>query len=382
MKRTIFAAEHDDYRASVREFLTKRVVPNYPAWSQDGIVPRSLFTECAELGAFAAVPEELGGSGVRDFRFNAVLAEEAARAAVAPALVGPILQADVCMPYLLDLTNDEQKARWLPGVADGSTIMAIAMTEPGTGSDLSGITTTAVLDGDNYIVNGSKTFITNGINADLVICAVRTGPDPHRGISLLAIERDMPGFTRGRRLEKVGMHAQDTAELAFVDVVVPSTNLLGQAGNGFFGLTANLPQERLSLAVAAIAGAAAAIDWTLEYVRERRAFGQSIGGFQATRFRLAELVTEVEITQVYVDRCVDDLVEGRLSPVDAAKAKLWATELQSRVVDACVQLHGGYGYTVEYPIARAYADSRISRIYGGTSEIMKEIIGRSLKLSN
>nr|WP_296766699.1 acyl-CoA dehydrogenase family protein [Rhodococcus sp. (in: high G+C Gram-positive bacteria)] len=382
MKRTLFDAEHDDYRASVREFVARKVQPHYTDWENDGIVPRTLFADCAALGTFAAVPEEFGGSGIRDFRFNAVLAEEAAHAAVAPALLGPVLQADVCMPYLLDLTNDEQKARWLPGIAEGTTITAVAMTEPGTGSDLAGIATTAVRDGDNYIVNGTKTFITNGINSDLVICAVRTGPDPHRGISLLVLERGMPGFTRGRRLEKVGLHAQDTAELVFVDVAVPAANLLGEEGGGFFGLTANLPQERVSLAVAAIAGAAAAVDWTLRYVRERRAFGHSIGAFQNTRFTLADLVTEVDITQCYVDRCVEELVAGRLSPVDAAKAKLWATELQSRVVDACVQLHGGYGYMAEYPIARAYADSRIARIYGGTSEIMKEIIGKSLKLNN
>lgn len=380
MERNIFDAEHDDYRASVRRFLEQRVVPEYPEWERAGIVPRSLFTDCAELGAFAAVPEEFGGAGIRDFRFNAILAEEAARAAVAPALLGPVLQADICMPYLLDLTNDEQKARWLPGVASGESVVAIAMTEPGVGSDLAGISTSAVRDGDHYVVNGAKTFITNGVNADLVITAVRTGPDPHRGLSLLVLERGMPGFERGRNLDKVGMHAQDTAELSFIDVRVPVANLIGEEGKGFFGLTSNLPQERLSLAVAAVAGAQAALDWTIDYVRERRAFGKPIGDFQATRFRLADLVTETEITQVYVDRAIEDLLAGRLSVADAAKAKLWATELQSRVIDACVQLHGGYGYMLEYPIGRAYLDSRIARIYGGTSEIMKEIIGRSLKL--
>lgn len=380
MDRKIFDDEHNDYRAAVRQFLAQRVVPDYADWEQAGVVPRSLFTESAELGAFAAVPEEFGGAGIRDFRFNAILAEEAASLAVAPAMLGVTLQADVCMPYLLDLTNDEQKARWLPGVATGELIVAIGMTEPGTGSDLSGIATTAVRQGDDYVVNGAKTFITNGVNADLVITAVRTGPDPHRGLSLLVIERGMPGFERGRNLDKVGLHAQDTAELSFTDVRVPVANLLGDEGAGFFGLTGNLPQERLSVAVAGLAAARAAIDWTIDYVRERRAFGKPIGDFQATRFTLADLVTEVDIMQTFLDRAVEDLLDERLTVVDAAKAKLWATELQGRVIDACVQLHGGYGYMLEYPIARAYIDARISRIYGGTSEIMKEIVGRSLKL--
>lgn len=380
MDRKIFDDEHNDYRAAVRQFLAQRVVPDYADWEQAGVVPRSLFTESAELGAFAAVPEEFGGAGIRDFRFNAILAEEAASLAVAPAMLGVTLQADVCMPYLLDLTNDEQKARWLPGVASGELIVAIGMTEPGTGSDLSGIATTAVRQGDDYVVNGAKTFITNGVNADLVITAVRTGPDPHRGLSLLVIERGMPGFERGRNLDKVGLHAQDTAELSFTDVRVPVANLLGDEGAGFFGLTGNLPQERLSVAVAGLAAARAAIDWTIDYVRERRAFGKPIGDFQATRFTLADLVTEVDIMQTFLDRAVEDLLDERLTVVDAAKAKLWATELQGRVIDACVQLHGGYGYMLEYPIARAFIDARISRIYGGTSEIMKEIVGRSLKL--
>jgi alkylation response protein AidB-like acyl-CoA dehydrogenase len=360
--------------------MQKDVVPHYDEWERAKIVPRSLFAQAAELGAFAAVPEELGGAAIKDFRFNAVLAEEASHLGVAPALVGPTLHADVWMPYLLELTDDDQRARWLPGVASGETITAIGMTEPGTGSDLSGIRTRAVRDGDQYVVNGSKIFITNGINADLVITAVRTGDDPHRGLSLIGIERGMEGFERGRNLEKVGTHAQDTAELSFTDVRVPVANLIGEEGKGFFGLTNNLPQERVSVAVAAISTAQAALHWTMQYVRDRRAFGKAIGEFQATRFRLAELVTEVEMTQLYVGRCIMELNAGNLSAVDAAKAKLWSTELHGRVVDACVQLHGGCGYMLEYPIARAYADSLISRIYGGTSEIMKEIVGRSLEL--
>jgi alkylation response protein AidB-like acyl-CoA dehydrogenase len=380
MDRTIFEPEHDAYRESVRAFLARDVEPDYPGWERDGVVPRGLFTRAAQLGAFAAVPEEHGGAGVVDFRFNAVLNEEAAYAGVLPALLGPILQADICMPYLLGLTNREQKERWLPGVADGSTVVAIAMTEPGAGSDLAGVRTRARRDGDHYVVDGAKTFITNGINADLVITVVRTGDDPHRGLSLLVVERDTLGFERGRNLEKMGMHAQDTAELSFTGVRVPAANLLGEEGQGFFGLARNLPQERLSIAVSAVAGSVAALRWTTGYVRERRAFGRTVGDFQATRFRLADLFTEVEITGAYVDRCIAELNAGRLTVVDAAKAKLWATEMQSRVVDACVQLHGGYGYMLEYPIARAYVDSRIQRIYGGTSEIMREIIGRSLEL--
>jgi alkylation response protein AidB-like acyl-CoA dehydrogenase len=380
MDRSIFDSDHDAYRESVQAFLDKQVLPHYDAWERGGIVPRELFAQAAELGAFASVPEEYGGAGVADFRYRAIFQEEATYAGVFPALLGPVLQADICMPYLLDLTDDEQKARWLPGVAGGDLITAIAMTEPGTGSDLSGIRTKAVREGDHYVVNGAKTFITNGINADLVITAVRTGEHPHHGLSLLVVERDTPGFERGRNLEKVGMHAQDTAELSFVDARVPATNLLGEEGTGFFGLTANLPQERLSIAVYAVAHATAALRWTLAYVRERSAFGKPVGANQAIRFRLAELVTEVEITQQYVDRCILELNDGGLTAVDAAKAKLWSTELQGRVIDACVQLHGGYGYMLEYPIARAYVDARVSRIYGGTSEIMKEIVGRSLDL--
>jgi alkylation response protein AidB-like acyl-CoA dehydrogenase len=380
MRRTLFEAEHDAYRESVRAFLQREVVPDYPEWERAGIVPRELFEKLGELGAFAAVPEEYGGAGVADFRFNTVLAEESARAAVAPAVLGANLQADVCMPYFLDFTNEEQKRRWLPGIASGESITAIGMTEPGTGSDLTGIRTTAVRDGEHYVVNGAKTFISNGINADLVITAVRTSDHPHQGLSLLVVERGMPGFERGRNLDKVGMHAQDTAELSFTDVRVPVQNLLGDEGKGFSYLTRNLAQERISVAIAGLAQASAALDWTCEYVRERKVFGARVGALQSTRHRLAELATEVDIVQHYLDQCVLELNAGRLDAVDAARAKWWATELQGRVVDGCVQLHGGYGYMLEYPIARAYADARISRIYAGTTEIMKEIVGRSLKL--
>jgi len=381
MERSIFEEEHRDYRGAAAQFMAREVAPHYTEWERDGRVSRELFVKAAELGAFASVPEEFGGAGISDFRYNAILVEEAAAAGVGPAILGPSLQADVCMPYLLELTDGDQRARWLPKVATGETILAIAMTEPGAGSDLAGIRTTAKRRGDHYVVNGAKTFITNGINADMVITVVRTGEDRHRGLSLLVVDADSPGFERGRQLEKVGMHAQDTAELSYTDVLVPIENLLGVEGEGFFGLTHNLAQERLSIAVAAIAAAEAAIRWTVEYVSQRRAFGQLLGDFQSVRFKLAELVTEAEITQHYVDRCIVELNLGRLTPEDAAKAKLWATEVQGRVIDACVQLHGGYGYMLEYPIARAYIDARASRIYGGANEIMKEIIGRSLDIS-
>ena len=380
MERTLFEPEHDAYRTSVRTFIERQVIPHYDQWEKDGIVPRSFFTGLGDLGAFASVPEEYGGAGIQDFRYNAVVAEESAYFGVGPAFLGPTLQADICMPYLLELTTDEQKARWLPKVATGESIVAIAMTEPGAGSDLSGIRTKAVRDGDHYVLDGAKTFITNGINADLVITAVRTGDHPHKGLSLLVVEGGTPGFSRGRNLEKIGMHAQDTAELVFENCRVPVANLIGVEGEGFFGLTNNLPQERLSIAVYAIAGAHQALEWTKQYVRDRKAFGNPLGSLQTVKHRLADLVTEVEITQVYVDRCIMALNDGKLSVADAAKAKLWTTELQGRVVDACVQMHGGYGYMLEYPIARAYVDNRIQRIYGGASEIMREIIGRSLKL--
>jgi alkylation response protein AidB-like acyl-CoA dehydrogenase len=380
MRRVLFEPEHEAFRDSARSFIAKEMTPHYPEWDRAGIVPRELFTRAGALGLFPAVPEEYGGAGVSDFRYNAVFSEEAAYAGVAPAALGLTLQSDVCLPYFLDLTDDEQKRRWLPRIADGTLITAIAMTEPGAGSDLSGIRTSAVRDGDDYVVNGAKTFITNGINADLVITAARTGEHPHKGLSLLVIERGMAGFDRGRNLEKVGMHAQDTAELSFTDVRVPAANLLGTEGDGFYSLTRNLPRERVALAVSALAQAAAGLEATIGYVRERTAFGKPIGSLQNTRFRLAELVTEIDVAQQFVDRCVLELCDGTLSPVDAAKAKWWTTELQGRTMDACVQLHGGYGYMLEYPIARAWIDSRISRIFGGSTEIMKEIIGRSLDL--
>jgi alkylation response protein AidB-like acyl-CoA dehydrogenase len=382
MRRALFTDEHDLFRRSFRSFVEKEIAPHHLTWEQEGIVPRELFLAAGEAGFLCvAAPEEYGGGGVDDFRYNLIIAEEIQRAGVAGSGLGITLHNDICLPYFLSLATAEQKARWLPGICSGALITAIAMTEPTIGSDLASMRTSAVRDGDHYVVNGSKTFITNGINADLVITAVKTDPSQrHKGMSLLVIERGMAGFERGRNLDKVGLHAQDTAELFFTDVEVPASNLLGQEGAGFLHLVDNLPQERLSIAMSAVAAAAQALAWTLDYAREREAFGQPIGSFQNSRFRLAEMKTEIDIAQVFVDRCVEALDAGELTAEEAAEAKWWCTELQKRVVDACVQLHGGYGYMLEYPIARAYVDARIQTIYGGTTEIMKEIIGRSLGL--
>ena len=382
MERTILEPEHEDLRASFRSWLEKEVVPHRDEWDAAGIVDRSMFTEAGRHGFLGtAVPEEFGGGGVEDFRYNLVIGEEVQAVGVGAAGLGITLHNDICLPYFLRYCTDEQKQRWLPGIASGQLITAIAMTEPGIGSDLASMSTTARRDGDCYVVNGSKTFITNGINADLVVVAVKTDPtQKHKGMSLLVLERGMGGFERGRNLEKIGQHAQDTAELFFNDVQVPVSNLLGTEGQGFLQLVANLPQERLSIAAAGVAAARAALRWTLDYVTERKAFGQPIGSFQNSKFVLAELATEIEIGQSFVDRCVVALNEGVLTADEAAMAKWWCTELQKRAVDRCLQLFGGYGYMAEYPISRAYLDARITTIYGGTTEIMKEIIGRSLGL--
>jgi alkylation response protein AidB-like acyl-CoA dehydrogenase len=382
MRRRLFEAEHEAFRESVRVFLGREVIPHVAAWESAGIVPRELFLRAGASGFLGMpIPDDFGGGGIADFRFNTVLGEEVMHAGIAAAGLGLTLHNDVCLPYFLDLATGEQQRRWLPGIASGELITAIAMTEPGMGSDLASMATTAVRRSDHYLVNGSKTFITNGINADLVVTAVKTEPQQrHQGISLLVLERGMEGFERGRNLAKLGQHSQDTAELFFRDVRVPVDNLLGEPNRGFYHMIDRLPQERLSIAISGVAGARAALDLTLAYVKNRKAFGQPIGSFQNSRFRLAEMVTEIDLAQTFVDRCIEALNDGELTVVDAAKAKWWCTELQGRVVDSCLQLHGGYGYVLEYPIARAYADARITRIYGGTTEIMKEIIGRSLGL--
>jgi alkylation response protein AidB-like acyl-CoA dehydrogenase len=380
MRRTLFEPEHVDFRESVRRFVAEEISPNHVEWEREGIVPRELFAQAAEMGMLAIqVPEQYGGAGIDDFRFNQIVSEEVGLAGVAGSGLGITLHNDICLPYFLELCSDAQRERWLPGIANGSLITAVAMTEPEVGSDLAGLRTSARRDGDDYVVNGSKTFITNGINSDLVITAVKTDPSQrHAGISLLLLERGMEGFERGRNLDKVGMHAQDTAELFFNDVHVPAENLLGEAGSGFRYMTSNLAQERLSIAIAGVAAARGALGLTVEYVKQRQAFGQPIGSFQNSRFALAEMATEVELATAFCDQAVLALNRRDLSPEDAAMAKWWSTELQGRVIDRCVQLHGGYGYMLEYPIARAFVDARVTRIYGGTTEIMKEIIGRSL----
>jgi alkylation response protein AidB-like acyl-CoA dehydrogenase len=380
VKRTLFEPEHDDFRASVRRFFAEEVAPHHERWEAEGLMPHEVFAKAGELGMLAmAVPEAYGGLGLDDFRFNQVVIEEAAYAGVTGEGLGITLHNDICLPYFLELCDDEQRERWLPGIADGTLVTAVAMTEPGMGSDLASMSTTALREDGHYVVNGSKTFITNGINADLVITAVKTDPkERHKGISLVIVERGMEGFERGRNLHKLGLHAQDTAELFFTDVPVPVANRLGEEGRGFGYLVANLAQERLSIAIAGVAAAQFALDTTLAYVRERTAFGTPVGSFQASKFALAEMKTEIELATTFCDQAVLALNRGELTAEDAAMAKWWCTELQGRVVDRCVQLHGGYGYMLEYPIARAYADARITRIYGGTTEIMKEIIGRSL----
>jgi alkylation response protein AidB-like acyl-CoA dehydrogenase len=378
MQRDIFDAEHDAFRDLARTFIAKEITPFHEQWERDGQVSRDVWLAAGRAGLLGTdVPEEYGGGGVPDFRYNAVLTEELTRAGASG--VGFPLQNDVVAPYLLRLATDEQKQRWLPGFCSGEIITAIAMTEPGTGSDLQGIQTNARRDGDAWILNGAKTFITNGIMADLVIVVARTDPAAgSRGFTLLVVERGMPGFERGRRLQKVGMKAQDTAELSFTDVRVPDANVLGEPGGGLIALMQNLAQERLSIAVGCVAGAARALELTVDYTKERTAFGQPVASFQNTRFELAEIATEVDVTQSFVDRCITELVAGRLNATDAAKAKWWASDVLKRVVDRCVQLHGGYGYMLEYPIAKAFIDSRVQAIFGGTNEIMKEIIGRRL----
>ena len=378
MERTIFEPEHLLYRDSYRSFLEQHVAPHHARWEEQNIVDRDVWIEAGKNGFLAVdAPEEFGGGGVDDFRYQCIVSEESARGGFSG--LGFTLHNDVIAPYLLELTNDEQKARWLPGFTSGELITAIAMTEPGTGSDLQGIKTTAKKDGDHWVLNGSKTFITNGINADLVIVVARTDPEAGaKGFSLLVVERGMAGFERGRNLDKVGMKAQDTAELSFDNVRVPAENLLGEEGLGFIYLMQNLPRERLSIAVVAAASMEKVLETTVQYSKDRKAFGRSIGNFQNTRFLLAELATSTTTTRVFVDHCIGLLNEKKLTVPDAAMAKYYATENQVHLIDRCLQLHGGYGYMREYSVAKAFLDSRVQTIYGGTTEIMKEVIGRSL----
>jgi alkylation response protein AidB-like acyl-CoA dehydrogenase len=382
MRRQLFDPAHDAYRERVRAHLAREVVPHQQDWERTGVVSRDLYTGLGALGAMRhGIPAEYGGTGVDDFRYNMILIEEGARAGVADSLIGPGLTIDIIAPYIVSMGTPEQKARWLPGVANGDVVLGIAMTEPGTGSDLAGISTRAVRDGDEWVITGTKKFIGNGMNADLLVVAVRTGEHRHGGLSLLLVPTDAPGFERVRNLPKLGLPAHNTTELAFHDVRVPAENLLGAEGEGFRGLTRNLAQERVMASVMAVAASTVALELTVDYVRERQAFGQAIGSFQNTRFRIAEMATEIDIAQTYVDRCVLALGDGELTAVDAAKAKWWTTELRGRVVDTCLQLHGGIGYLPETPIARAWLDARSDRIFAGSTEIMKDLIGRSMKLT-
>ncbi len=378
MESTLYEAEHEAFRDSVRAFFDKHVKPFHAQWEKDGIVDRSVWIEAGKQGLLGMdVPEQYGGGGVKDFRYNCVVGEETTRAGASG--VGFTLHNDVVAPYLLNLTTDEQKERWLPRFTSGEMITAIAMSEPGAGSDLQGVKTSARRDGSDFVINGSKTFITNGINSDLVIVVCQTDPEAGaRGYSLIAVERGAKGFERGKNLDKMGMHAQDTAELFFDDVRVPVDNLIGELNGGFIHLMNALPQERLSIAVVAVAAARKVFDLTLDYCKERKAFGRAIGSFQYNRFMLAEMATEIEMAEVYLEKAVTEHNAGRFTVQDAAMAKWWTTEMQKRVVDRCVQLHGGYGYMSEFSVAKAFTDSRVQTIYGGTTEIMKEIIGRSL----
>jgi acyl-CoA dehydrogenase len=376
--RSIFEPEHEAFRESVGTFLDKEAVPFHQQWEKDGIVDREVWAKAGAQGLLALqLPEEYGGGGTPDFRYNLVVNEEMTRRGIYGCAF-PLFN-DMIVPYFVSSADEEQQARWYPGLCAGTTIAAIAMTEPGAGSDLQGIRTSAVDAGDHYVLNGQKTFISNGILADLVVVVARTDPDAgHQGISLLVVERGMPGFERGRNLDKIGMHAQDTSELSFTDVRVPAANLLGDEGGGFIALMQNLPRERIAIGATALAGAEHVFATTLDYCRQRRAFGRPIGSFQHSRFQLAEMATELAVARAFTDRAITEHVAGRLSTEDAAMVKWWDTELCNRVVDRCVQLFGGYGYMREYPVARAFADGRVQSIFGGTTEIMKEIIGRGL----
>ncbi|MUL67874.1 acyl-CoA dehydrogenase [Mycobacterium sp. CBMA 234] len=383
MKRSLYTADHEAYRGTVREFLAREVVPHQHDWDHDRWIDRGVFARAAKAGIYALqIGEQYGGANESDYRYRMVVCEEIARINALSFGLTVSLQDDLVLHYLLDLTNDEQRQRWLPGFATGEIIGALAMTEPGAGSDLRGMRTAATRDGDTWILNGQKTFISSGIMCDLVVVAARTDPAAgSRGFSLFVVERDTPGFERGRKLDKIGLPAQDTAELYFRDTVVPAANLLGEAGMGLQYLMSHLPRERLGVSAKAIATTRAIFGQTVEYCRQREAFGAPLTDKQHIRFELAEMSTEIDIAESYVDRSVLAYNAGELSAIDAAKGKWYVSELQKRVVDRCLQLHGGYGYMTEYPVARAYLDTRIQTIYGGTTEIMKEIIGRDIAAS-
>ena len=385
MRRTVFTEDHEAFRETIRDFIAKEVVPVYPEWEQQGHAPRDFYLKLGELGVFGIeVPEEYGGAGMHGFKYQAIITEESARAGI--NFGGSGVHTGLCLPYIMEYANEEQKQRWLPRFISGEMMTAIAMTEPGTGSDLAGMTTNAKLseDGTHYVLNGAKTFITGGVLADLMLVVCRTSPataeNRRAGLSILCVDTKSEGYTVGRKLEKIGLRTSDTAELSFVDVKVPVEDLLGEEGKGFSYLAHNLVQERLAIAVGAYAAARAAVDLAVAYTKDRKVFGQAVASFQNTKFELAACEAEVDAAQAVVDRALEQFETGDLTPADIAKAKLFTTEVCSRVVDKCLQLHGGYGYILEYPIARLYTDNRVYRIYGGTSEVMKTVIAKSLGL--
>ncbi|MFA1537395.1 acyl-CoA dehydrogenase family protein [Actinomadura monticuli] len=383
MRRTVFNEDHEAFRDTIRAFIEAEVAPVYEDWENAGHPPRDFYYKLGELGVFGIqVPEEYGGAGETSFKYQAVVSEECARAGVSFGGYG--VHVNLVLPYLLKYGNEEQKKRWLPAFVSGAMMTAIAMTEPGTGSDLAGMQTTAKRDGDHYVLNGAKTFITGGVLADRVLVVARTSPatpeNRRAGLSILAVDTRSEGYAVGRKLEKIGLRSSDTAELSFTDVRVPVEDLLGEEGRGFEYLTHNLAEERLGIATSSYASAAAAVEFARRYVQERTVFGKTVSSFQNTKFVLAECATEVEAARSLVDRCIEALDAGELTPADAAVCKLFCTEVQARVVDKCLQLHGGYGYILEYPIARLYADARVTRIYGGTSEVLKTIIAKDIQV--
>ena len=379
MDRTIYSDDHETFRETCAGFLAKKVAPHIESYIEDKALPRDFWLQAGEMGLLGLeIPDDLGGAGAEDFRFNAVWAEELSKVSAALAsCVG--IHSDITAPYLVDLGTDEQKKRWLPKVATGETLLAIGMTEPSGGSDLAALKTTAVRDGDGWVINGSKTFITNGFSADLVVTAVRTSPEKGaKGITLFGIEAGDEGFSRGRKLDKVGQTESDTAELFFENVRVGDDRVIGEVDRGFIYMMERLPQERLSCAISNVAHAKQILAETIQYAHDRKAFGQSIGSLQWNKFLIAELVTQIEVAEAYIDAAVVAHAEGRLTAIDAAKAKWWSSDVQNKVLDHCVQLHGGYGFMNEYRVARAWRDARVTRIWAGSNEIMKELIGRDL----
>jgi len=385
MRRDVYTEEHEDFRAMIRAFIESEVAPVYDKWFEDGIAPRDFYYKLGELGLFGIeIPTEYGGSGIDSYKFQAIITEECSRAAV--SFGGSSVHIGLCLPYLKALATEEQKQRWFPGMMSGQTMFAIAMTEPGTGSDLAGMRTTAKPSGDgtHYVLNGSKTFITGGVHADRVIVCARTAApredDRRFGISLLVVDTTSEGYTVGRKLDKLGLRTSDTAELNFTDVIVPAEDVLGEVNMGFSYLGQNLPRERLAIAVGSYAQAAAAVRFAAQYTKDRTVFGKPVAAFQNTKFELAACKADVDAMEAVVDRAMNAHDRDELTPADAAAAKLFCTDLASKVIDRCLQLHGGYGYINEYPIARLYADNRVSRIYGGTSEVMKMIIAKDMGL--